>query len=270
MSEETPRLLGYDTASGPDMTVISLNGRPITEEQRAELLRLLTSLDAAPAPSCECDLRTRLVGDGCEVCNPELAAEMAAPLPGEVEFLQIVLDGKASGRMSEWPQLRPACKAALDLLIDQAAALSDLQAQLGEALAAAHCAHADLKEQGKQLRAEEAAVRDLRAQLAERTSSVIIHNGQAPACSTQVQEAWATKERECEALEWMVEVQEAVLYHALKWGKVVRVCISDSQSHPGNETTFSPQGSKRRRWWQDANYEVWKTLDAALAATEMK
>lgn len=26
---------------------------------------------------CECDLRTRLVGDGCRVCNPSLASEYA-------------------------------------------------------------------------------------------------------------------------------------------------------------------------------------------------
>lgn len=26
---------------------------------------------------CKCDLRTKLVGDGCEVCNPALALDMA-------------------------------------------------------------------------------------------------------------------------------------------------------------------------------------------------
>lgn len=27
---------------------------------------------------CKCDLRTKLVGDGCEACHPALAAELAA------------------------------------------------------------------------------------------------------------------------------------------------------------------------------------------------
>ena len=27
--------------------------------------------------NCECDLRTKLVGDGCHVCHPKMAAEIA-------------------------------------------------------------------------------------------------------------------------------------------------------------------------------------------------
>jgi hypothetical protein len=34
---------------------------------------------------CQCDIRTRLVGDGCAICNPELAAEMSEPVTGAVD-----------------------------------------------------------------------------------------------------------------------------------------------------------------------------------------
>jgi hypothetical protein len=39
------------------------------EAQEAEIERLRKLL-------CKCDMRTRLVGDGCEFCNPQLADEL--------------------------------------------------------------------------------------------------------------------------------------------------------------------------------------------------
>ena len=40
------------------------------DAQAAEIERLRKLL-------CKCDMRTRLVGDGCEFCNPQLADELA-------------------------------------------------------------------------------------------------------------------------------------------------------------------------------------------------
>jgi hypothetical protein len=37
-----------------------------------------TGADAAGHTECKCDLRTKLVGDGCSICNPELAAYYTA------------------------------------------------------------------------------------------------------------------------------------------------------------------------------------------------
>lgn len=55
---------------------------------RQEMMRLMgkarDDLRAAlekQEPVCKCDFRTRTVGDGCAVCNPELARELSEPEP---------------------------------------------------------------------------------------------------------------------------------------------------------------------------------------------
>ncbi len=44
---------------------------------------------------CQCDMRTKLVGDGCDICNPELALDHAKEaiedLEGEVAEMVILL-----------------------------------------------------------------------------------------------------------------------------------------------------------------------------------
>ena len=53
------------------------------EVMDAEVVKQKTTIDAQAAEIerlrgllCKCDMRTKLVGDGCEFCNPELADEL--------------------------------------------------------------------------------------------------------------------------------------------------------------------------------------------------
>lgn len=56
--------------------------------------RVDAALPQQPEPECRCSMRERLVGDGCSICNPELAAELEddepAPAQQEREAPQVV------------------------------------------------------------------------------------------------------------------------------------------------------------------------------------
>jgi hypothetical protein len=39
--------------------------------------RMADEIDRLRGLLCKCNMRTRLVGDGCEFCNPQLAEELA-------------------------------------------------------------------------------------------------------------------------------------------------------------------------------------------------
>lgn len=65
-----------------ELTVIIENegtAIPSADFVRAQRLvrRLATIAERTPA-ECRCSLRIRLVGDGCSVCNPQLAKELRA------------------------------------------------------------------------------------------------------------------------------------------------------------------------------------------------
>lgn len=67
--------LEYDFTPGGSETVTGC----VSEEMAREIFtKMLAAAPTPPAQQCKCDMRTKLVGDGCEVCNPELAAELAS------------------------------------------------------------------------------------------------------------------------------------------------------------------------------------------------
>lgn len=81
---------------------------------------------AEAQPVCKCSLRTRLVGDGCEVCNPDLAAEIRAnnerdekeahkPLGPATAEDQKVYDAMAANYRAEaqWPVALPIPPAGI-------------------------------------------------------------------------------------------------------------------------------------------------------------
>lgn len=60
------------------------NARLIAACSPANMAAILAHVEAQEAENerlrkllCKCDMRTRLVGDGCEFCNPTLADELA-------------------------------------------------------------------------------------------------------------------------------------------------------------------------------------------------
>jgi len=53
------------------------NARLIAACSPANVRELLDEMDRLRGLLCKCDMRTRLVGDGCEFCNPQLAEELA-------------------------------------------------------------------------------------------------------------------------------------------------------------------------------------------------
>lgn len=81
----------------------------------------LAYLDSRHA-DCKCDLRTRLVGDGCEICNPAKALEYAKETisdlrDGHAEFVRAVraaADVMEDGWLIRIYNIRALCDAQLE------------------------------------------------------------------------------------------------------------------------------------------------------------
>jgi hypothetical protein len=103
---------------------------------------------------CDCSLRTRLVGDGCGICNPELAAELKWnseadeynqwDMLGVEEKTELIAALKSTPDLTRSPQLGECwfdtyLDAARDILSNVASDLSPAngersnQSQLGKA-----------------------------------------------------------------------------------------------------------------------------------------
>ena len=68
---DAERELRADIASGNTACGRVFSGSP------TNIAALLAEIDRLRGLLCKCDMRTRLVGDGCEFCNPRLAEELA-------------------------------------------------------------------------------------------------------------------------------------------------------------------------------------------------
>ena len=62
-----------------DITGDRIASRPASDEFRAAFDRIFGEAGRIRAPGmCRCSFSKRALGDGCDVCNPELAARCAA------------------------------------------------------------------------------------------------------------------------------------------------------------------------------------------------
>ena len=65
---------------------------------RAALAQPEPEPEPEPEPVCRCNMRTRLVGDGCAVCNPALAAEIA----GDEQATSMPVTGAGAPEDGNW------------------------------------------------------------------------------------------------------------------------------------------------------------------------